>query len=546
MVATCALPNELVRSASLYFEGLGTPLALSAAVMLRHGEWDGLARLSVDPRSYVCPQRYARDNAACALLKKLEELPTVTDRRQAAMQKWWEGERDCYRTNERLNPYTRDNRNLSDRERGIDEFFSLVRKIIVSWIGHTPPDLGRGRHGPGATFSDKGRNTTVPDKMSSNPSLTRDAIWHLPQWLGNQWGASFAQRQGEFSWSRGNRYSTVPKTALVDRSIGAEPSINVFYQLAYGKELRKRLRNAGWDLDLAQDIHRRVACESSVTSEFATLDLSNASDTVCTTLVRIVLPPAWFEILDDLRSKCTLIDGHWVHLEKFSSMGNGFTFELETIIFAAITCAAVRMNGGKGTLGEDVYVFGDDIIMPSQAYEYVDPVLRYCGFKLNREKSFFGAEPFRESCGGDFFAGKPVRGYYLKQLATGPGDLIAFANGLHAMAERLRDLSFDLKPKARFSVMDCLPKPVRECRGPKDLGDIVLWEDDFDRWSIRVRSSIRYVKAYRPWRFRVTPFALFDGDVVLACATYGTGNYREGVIPRDGVQAYKVGWVPYS
>ncbi len=283
MAATSMLPNDLVRTASLYFEGLSTPVSLSAAVMLRHGDWDGLARLSVDPRSYRCPQHYARDNAACALLKKLEQLPTVTDRRLAAMQKWWEGERDCYRANERLNPYTRDNRNSSDRERGIDDFLSLVRKIIVSWIGHTPPQLAEGRHGPGATFSDRGRNTTVPDKMSSNPSVTRDAIWHLPQWLGTQWGAAFAQRDGEFFWTRGNRFTTVPKNAKIDRSIGAEPSINVFYQLAYGRQLRKRLRKAGWDLDLAQEIHRQVACVSSVTSEFATLDLSNASDTVCTT-----------------------------------------------------------------------------------------------------------------------------------------------------------------------------------------------------------------------------------------------------------------------
>jgi hypothetical protein len=555
MVATCALPSELVRSASLYFEGLGTPIALSAAVKLRHGDWDGLAQLSVDPRSYACPQRYARDNAACALLKKLEELPTVTNRQQAAMLKWWEGERDCYRSNERLTPYLRDHRNSSDRDRGIDEFLSLVRKIIVSWIGHTPPGLLQGRHGPGATFSDKGRNTTVPDKMSSNPSITRDAIWYLPQWLGNQWGASLAQRCGELSWTRGNRYSTVPKTALTDRSIAAEPSINVFYQLALGRVLRKRLRSIGWDLDLAEEVHRQVACSSSVSSEYATLDLSNASDTVCWTLVKVLLPPKWFEALDDLRSKYTLVDSHWVRLEKFSSMGNGFTFELETIIFAALTCAAVRKHGGKGQLGKDVFVFGDDIIMPTKAYEYVDPVLRFCGFKLNREKSFFGTEPFRESCGGDFFAGKPVRGYYLKQLPSGPQDLIAFANGLYAMASRLRDLSFDLLPKARFSVMDCLTEDVRRCRGPQALGDIVLWEDDSDRWNIRWRSSIRYINSFRPWKTRVTPFSVFDGDVVLACATYGTGNYgtpekgrmrREGVIPRDAVLGFKVGWVPYS
>lgn len=546
MVATRMLPDDLVRSASLYFEGLGTPVSLSAAVMLREGEWDGLARLSVDPRSYACPQRYARDNAACALLKKLQQLPTVTDRYDAAMQKWREGERDCYLSNQRLTPYLRDFRNSADRVGGIDEFFSLVRKIIVSWIGQRPPSLVGGRHGPGATFSDRGRNTTVPDKMSSDPTLTRDAIWFLPQWLGTQWGAAFAQRHGQFSWTRGNRFTTVPKTALVDRCIAAEPSINVFYQLALGRELRKRLRSAGWDLDLAQDIHRRVACESSESREFCTLDLSNASDTVCTTLVRLCMPPMWFDQLDDLRSKFTLVAKRWVRLEKFSSMGNGFTFELETLLFAAICCAAVRMNGEAGILGKDVFVFGDDIIVKDHQFANVEPVLRFCGFKLNREKSFVGDVPFRESCGGDFFAGKPVRGYYLKQLPAGPEDVIPFANGVYAMSERLKTLGFELNRRAWFNIQDQLPYQVRQCRGPKDLGDTVIWEDDPGRWTTKTRHGIRYFKAFRPWRMRVTSFNLFDADVVLACATYGTGNYRGGVIPRDGVQSYKVGMVPHS
>jgi hypothetical protein len=546
MVATITLPNDLVRVASLYFEGLGTPISLSAAVMLRYGEWEGLARLSVDPRSYTCPQRYARDNAACALLKKFQQLPTVTDRRSEAIQKWWSGERDCYLSNERLTPYLREHRNSADRVGGIDEFFSSVRKIIVSWIGQRPPDLAIGRHGPGATFSDKGRNTTVPDKMSSDPTLTRDAVWFLPQWLGTQWGAAFASRRGEFSFSRGNRFVTVPKTALVDRSIAAEPSINVFYQLALGRELRKRLRQAGWDLDVAQEVHRRVACESSVSREFCTLDLSNASDTVCTTLVRLCMPPCWFSQLDDLRSKFTKMGNRWVRLEKFSSMGNGFTFELETILFAAIACAVVRKNGGKGELGKDVFVFGDDIIIPDAQYQNLDPVLRFCGFTLNKEKSFVGDVPFRESCGGDFFSGQPVRGYYLKQLPAGPEDFIPFANGLHAMSERLKTLRFELNRRAWFTIQDQVPTRVRQCRGPKDLGDVVFWEDDPERWTTKTRNSIRYFQAFRPWRMRVTPFSVFDADVVLACATYGTGNYREGVIPRDGVQSYKVGMVPHS
>jgi len=541
------LPSYLARSASLLFEGLRTPKSLTAAVMLREGDWDGLAKLSADPRSYTCSESYFRDAAAVAFLKKLQELPNGTAQRSSlAKEKWWDGERACYRSNERLTVYTRSNRNSSDRVAGVEALFALTQKIILSWIGPQPPDLLSGRFGPGATFSDRGGKTTVPDKMSSEPSLTHDALWFLPQWYGTQWGAALAQRRGKVSFIRGNRFATVPKTSLIDRAIAAEPSINVFYQLALGGVIRSRLRSrAGWDLDRAQDIHRQVACRSSVTREFATLDLSNASDTVCKTLVEVLLPPRWHDQLNDLRSKATLIDGKWVHLEKFSSMGNGYTFELETLIFAALCCATLRLNGARGHLGADVFVFGDDIIIPGGMVRCVKSVLEYCGFSLNAEKSYFGDEPFRESCGGDYFNGKPVRPFYLKALPTGPQDFVALSNGLTSLRDSLLESGFVLDLRAWLSVLDCLPTTVKRCRGPKALGDTVIW-DSPETWSTRWRHSIRYVRGIVATRHRVVSFDNFDAQVVLACATYGTGNRQGGVIPRDGVLGYGLAWLAFS
>jgi len=565
------LPNEVVRTVSHLLEDLDTPISLSVSLRLRYGEWDGIAEMHCDPRSYLCSNRFARDAAAIGLLKKLKELPTSHDRRAAAITKWWEGERQCYRTNERLQVYLPENRLFDDGSPAIRSFLDRTRQIVFDWIGYGPDILADGRFGPGATFSNRGGKTTVPDKMSTDPVMTRDACWHLPQWLGTQWGAAIAQRPGEISVVPGNRFTTVAKTAKTDRSIAVEPSINVFYQLALGRQLRRRLARrphtlrkgglpavykayAHWDLDRAQDIHRQVACESSVTREFATLDLSNASDTVATSLVKTLLPQGWFEALDDLRSKKTLIDNHWVVLEKFSSMGNGFTFELETIIFAALACSTARECGGAGLLGDDVFVFGDDIIVKNSVVRPLKSVLEFCGFSLNSEKSFYDGVPFRESCGGDYFAGKPVRPYFLKELPNGPQDFVTFANGVSHLTDRLALTGESVSRRAWFSILDCIPLGVRSCRGPKALGDVVI-HDDVGRWSTRWRSGIRYIKALRPHRMRVIPFDRFEGQVVLACATYGTGNYgtpergrlrQEGVIPRDGLLSYKVGWVPYS
>jgi hypothetical protein len=293
-----------------------------------------------------------------------------------------------------------------------------------------------------------------------------------------------------------------------------------------------------------------MAKTSSVTREFATLDLSNASDTVCRNLVKILLPPTWFESLDDLRSKATLIEGRWVHLEKFSSMGNGFTFELETLIFASLCCATLRKLGRAGTLGSDVFVFGDDIIVPTVIVREVIAVLRFSGFELNEEKSFFGDEPFRESCGGDYYDGFPVRPFYLKDEPIDPAAWMSTSNGVYRIIETLNGLvggSHWNLGYVRDYALQRLPSWVRCCRGPKALGDSVIWEDDQSKWRTRTEWGIRYFKAYVPSKYRLVRYTRFSSDVVLACATYGTGGSKSGgVIPRDGLVSSKVDWLAHS
>ncbi|DAD50737.1 RNA-directed RNA polymerase [ssRNA phage SRR6960803_12] len=557
------LPSDVVRIARKYLSELATPMSLDVLKKIEERNWDGVSDVNPDPRSYTDAETFYRDACAAALLRKYQGLPTTHDRRGNAVAKWWEGERDCYRSNERLSPYLEENRlflneQSTSPEARISDFLSEVRKVIRSWIGFGPPTLIEGRFGPGATFAVRGGRTTVPDKMTAVPSLTRDAIWFLPQWLGTQWGSSVAAHHGEVCWVPGNRFSTVPKTSKTDRAIAAEPCINVFYQLGVGRILRERLKRAtGWDLAVASDIHRRVACESSSSREFATLDLSNASDTVGKILVKILLPRLWYDCLDALRSKKTYIDGRWVMLEKFSSMGNGFTFELETLIFAAVSCVVSKRHGHKGMVGEDVFVFGDDIIVKDDVVSSLVPVLRFLGFTLNKDKSFFGDTSFRESCGGDFFKGKSVRPYFLKEEPRGPQDYIAFANGLSRVGEAFAEFGLALHRPAWFAVLDQIPSRVRRCRGPKALGDLVITEEDPERWTIRVKRSIRYLMCFRPHRHRKVHYVWFSPSVVLACATYGTGNSPGGVgpdgrlrasavVPRDGVLSYKVGWVAYS
>lgn len=588
------LPVDLAPIVLAFYVGLATPLSLDLAEKLRKGDWDGILAVKPDPRTYSHSTAYLRDAAAAGLLKKFSKLPSSHDKLHAAQAKWIAGEHDCYRTNLRLTPYLGGPYQAAPAG-GITEFIQVVRKIIRGWIGSRPPPLSslRGRFGPGSTYGDKGDRATIPDKMSSQPTLTPLASALVPTWVETQWGRSVDQQEDCLVFVRGNRFATAPKTALTHRAIAIEPSINVFYQLAYGELLKDLLKRrptaerpdlAGWDLKRAQEIHRLVAWVSSVSREFATLDLSNASDTVARNLVRLLLPRAWWMALEAVRSpvtEFTKVPGFLqpgqsktprVVLEKFSSMGNGFTFELETIIFAALSCAVSREAGHVGRLGEDVFVFGDDIIVKDDVAEPLIPVLRFFGFSLNKEKSFWGDVPFRESCGGDYYSGDAVRPHNLEDELNEPQDFMALANGIRRVYTQLHDAGETESVvagvrRAWFKCLDRLPVNIRRCRGPEQLGDIVI-HDDRGSWKTRTRNSIRYVQAYRPARRKTVGFGYFRPGVVLACATYGTGNVGtpvagrvpssiaepskvqvppiEGLIPRDGVLSYKVGWVPYS
>jgi len=126
----------------------------------------------------------------------------------------------------------------------------------------------------------------------------------------------------------------------------------------------------------------------------------------------------------------TLTTGEWEPLGMLSTMGNGFTFPVETMIFAGVVVAAYQVYTGRSPViwdGEyanvacpaacDFGVFGDDIICSRKVVRGVLRLLDLLGFKVNSSKSFVEG-PFRESCGADWYLGKEVRPVYCKSLAT--------------------------------------------------------------------------------------------------------------------------------
>jgi len=346
------------------------------------------------------PSMLWRHQQCLALFKKNNAFPPVVDTTEAALSKFLESEDKCRQTNVRL----RDKVSLRTLERfkGASLIFEVSRKI--DHILGPVPDLSEldFGFGPGANVG-LSRFTSIRRKLSSPfPSLTTNA-WRFLEFFQAEfpfWTNLMASRPVQ-----GGKLTFVPKSSMIDRPIVVEPLINSFAQKGIGSYIRSKLRRFGCDLT-DQAANQRLARQGSITGEYATIDLESASDTISYELVKALLPPAWFDLLCECRSPSYRLPcGDFITPEKFSSMGNGYTFELESLIFFALSSVIC----GKSIFS----VYGDDIIIPTDKFETMHDCLSQFGFSLNLEKSFWSGQ-FRESCGADYLGGVSVGPCYLK------------------------------------------------------------------------------------------------------------------------------------
>jgi len=519
---------------------VGTNVAMAVAKAYGRGDIEGLNSLRVDPSQYSDARRYREDNACVELLRKCQfEGASAAIRRDAALKIFHEAESQCFRTNLRLDSLLN---NYFGEDAYLVEFIDKARLWISETLGRIPTDVGP-RFGPGSTYDDRGRYITVPDKMTSRPTIYESSRDFIPLLERSAWWRSLLvdhARHSDPRTIRGNRFTTVPKESLKDRGICIEAGCNIALQLPIGAMLKRKLYCRNIDLLNGQDRHRRWVQRASLSGEHATIDLSNASDTLALKLVKLLLPPNWFDLLFALRAPYTrLPDGTWVRLEKFSSMGNGFTFELESLIFSAILFAC-----GCGVPGVDFSVFGDDLIVPTGKARTVLAALRYFGFKANSRKTFVEG-PFRESCGGDFFDGVPVRAHYVKKIPTSPEQWISLANGLRRLSKQDSQVSFECSPffLAWKVVLGFIPKHIRQLRGPEQFGDLVIHDDIYPLHQRADFPGQRFLRVYKPVATTLG-WEHWKPGVVMAAALYGLP--QEGVIPRDAVSGYKVGYIPFS
>lgn len=279
--------------------------------------------------------------------------------------------------------------------------------------------------GPGA--AQKADSTSIVTKLFDGLMTTTDdyitSIYRAALVDTGFWADAEMRRFSKFGITkvRGGKLFFAPKNAEISRTCCTEANLNMLIQKSIGSFLEFRL---GWyfgiSLSTQPDYNRKLACIGSIDGSFGTIDLTSASDSIGLRLMQRVLQHSFLKtmIMKSRSESAVLPDGSEVVLRMISTMGNGFTFPLQTVIFASAVRAVYQLMGFPSDCAKTQFaVFGDDIIVRHEAYNFLIRMLNKLGFSVNVGKSF-NTGPFRESCGHDYCRGLNVRGVYIRSLET--------------------------------------------------------------------------------------------------------------------------------
>lgn len=286
------------------------------------------------------------------------------------------------------------------------------------------------KHGPGATA----------EGITSNKKYIPKR-WHkrLDPWfpmLHNAFHAESACESREFrdlveveeQNEQPVRVITVPKTLKAPRIIAIEPVCMQYAQQAVSRELVRVLekdRTTGGHINFSdQQINRDLAIRSSKTMRMATLDLSAASDRVPLSLALRMFDavPDYQGAIRACRSKTAeLPSGQVIGLKKFASMGSALCFPIEAMYFYTL-CVMAQLEKhylpvdivSIRKVAKDIYVYGDDIVVPTDTVDCTIAMMQKYYCKINTNKSFWIGK-FRESCGMDAYDGVEVTPTYIRR-----------------------------------------------------------------------------------------------------------------------------------
>jgi hypothetical protein len=453
------------------------------------------------------------------------------------------------------------------------ELVGTLKQILYEFWYYAPDEgsvldslsaaMHRGDVGSGSSCLSR-----APDyytKLFDGPlTCTRPGLldyWRQTMTLHPLWSNAERTRHTRYGESivAGNVLSFVNKNVDTARCISTEPTINMWYQLGVGNLIRDRMKEFFHiDLETQPALNGELARIGSSTGLYSTIDLESASDSMSMRMARVIFPKGMLQWLELFRSPvCRLPGNRMLALNMVSTMGNGYTSPLQTLLFSCVVAAVYKLRGidlragphvplrrptspfskAAGELDDPRYdpygkhfgVFGDDIIVDTAATNEVIHLLELIGFVVNRSKTHV-VGPFRESCGSDWYNGTPCRGIYIKRLGTAQDHYVAI-NTLN-----------------RWSAMTlvALPSLVGWLRQQVSIAAPIIPFDEDDAAGIKVPIDLApQIKRglYGTWKYRkdVPCFAGFrvTGDtqfnVQIVPETHGDGPVVSRRVNRAGL-----------
>lgn len=451
------------KATAAVLRGLKTAYADSVLSAISDGRFADKLIAMPDPTQYCRSVDFAKDYLAYNLIRKLDCYPSGIDTAGVALRKFYESEERCKLINDH---HGRDPSVTNLPEVKLTQTLEAIIHVARAKIGRVLGSFSwddayelmsfsggassRLRKESGAPFY---KFQGIPEASRENSILGLCVIWHSPMWRQHMQDTVGSD---PLSWVKpvvGSVFTTVPKSFDTDRGIAKEADLDMYCQKGIGSLIRRKLRTVGVDLN-DQTHNQRLAKIGSGTGSLVTIDLQSASDSVSLSVVQALLPSDWVTALGQCRAASMQMPDRVHVLEKISSMGNGYTFELESLIFWALSASVLDCyECSDNRLG----IYGDDIVIHNSVAEPLIRVLAYLGFQTNVDKTFLSG-PFRESCGSHYFHDQDVTPFYVKEAIEHKNRFYWFLNSLRLWLARVGIYDAEWRATLRYLFKLLLPK----------------------------------------------------------------------------------------
>lgn len=441
---------------------------------------------------------------------------------------------------------------LGDFDRPNDRLLRTARLIIGRVVCNIDPKEIIPRHGPGSVAT---RESKAQKPLISTSYDSCERLYPILEYGRFSLGHVCDDPEYDVEAESFSRLTHVPKDSRGPRLISMEP--------LYIQWLQQGLKDRLYDLVEShpltrgrcqfrdQSLNQEAARRASISCDAVTLDMKEASDRVSLELVRALFShTALYDGLMATRSAGTeLPDGSLVRFKKFAPMGSALCFPVEALCFFSLTVAALHL-GGFGSLYKccrSVYVYGDDLIVPSDYWHLVVAALERYSLKVNIHKSCVGTSGFRESCGTDWLRGFLVTPVRIKRPITDrPWDYIpSLVGSSNTFYER------GLYSAASF-IETFVSKWAAVPYSPRPLGALCYLRDYVKAPSSRRRyNSALQCMEYRAWIGRPKATRLQGtGWQLLLYHNYGIGKSSSPVqtskVDNRFTVSYRKAWCQLS